>query len=82
MLNKSPRDLEKLAGLGALGAAGGIMLAWVGMVFLFRPVSSGGIDGTSHFAVSVATFVVMFWLAVAHAWFGLQLKRGSDSIRG
>jgi hypothetical protein len=82
MLNKSPRDLEKLAGLGALGAAAGIMAAWLGLVWILRPVSSGGIDGTSHFAVAAASFVPMAWLAVAHAWFGIQLKRGADSIRG
>jgi hypothetical protein len=82
MLNKFPRDLEKLAGMGALGAAGGIMLAWLGLVFVLRPVSSGGIDGTSHFAVAAASFAVMAWLAIAHAWFGVQLMRGADSIRG
>jgi hypothetical protein len=82
MLNRSPRDLEKLAGLGALGAAAGIMAAWLGLVWILRPVSSGGIDSTSHFAVAAGSFVPMFWLAAAHAWFGLQLKRGADSIRG
>lgn len=79
---KTARDFEKLAGLGALGAAAGLMVLWLAFVWVLRPVSSGGIDGTSHFAVSAASFFVFAWLAAAHAWFGRQLTRGADSIRG
>ena len=74
--------IEKLAALGALGAAGGIVAAWLVLVFLLRPVSTGGIDAISHQALALAMAVPMLLLAGAHAWFGLQLRRGAESIRG
>ncbi len=75
-------NIEKLAALGALGAAGGITVAWLVLVFLLRPVSSGGIDAISHHALAIAMAVPMLLLAGAHAWFGLQLRRGAETIRG
>lgn len=74
--------LEKMAALGALGVAGGAMLAWLGLVFVTRPVSSGGIDAVTHLALMAASFMVFGLLALAHVWFGVQLKGGADSIRG
>ena len=74
--------LEKLAALGALGVAAGAMVAWLGFVFFLRPVPSGGMDARGWFAASAAAFVVFALLAAAHAWFGVQLKRGPESIRG
>jgi hypothetical protein len=73
-------NFEKLAALGALGVAGGSMAAWLGLVLLIRPVSSGGMDSRGWFAASAAAFVVFAVLAAAHAWFGMQLKRGPVSL--
>ncbi len=75
-------NFEKLAALGALGVAAGSMLAWLGFVFVTRPVSSGGIDSVTHIALAAATFALFGMIAAAHAYLGLQLKRGADSIRG
>lgn len=79
---KTQRDFEQLAGLGALGAAGGIMLAWLAFVWFVRPVPTGGIDGTSHLIVASASFLVFGLLAVVHLWLGAQLRRGPVSVRG
>lgn len=73
---------EKLAALGAKGVAGGSMLAWLGFAFLTRPVSSGGVDAVTHLAMMAATFMVFGMVALAHFWFGMQLTKGADSIRG
>ena len=75
-------NFEKLAALGAQGVAAGAMAAWAGLVYLIRPVPSGGMDARGWFAASAAAFVVFALLAAAHAWFGAQLKKGPDSIIG
>ena len=75
-------NFEKMAALGAQGVAGGSMAAWLGLVYLIRPVPSGGMDMRGWVAASAAAFVVFGLLAAAHAWFGHQLKRGPDSILG
>ena len=75
-------NFEKMAALGARGAAGGIVAAWLGFVWLIRPVSSGGMDRTSWVAASAASLVLLGLLAAVHVYFGAQLKRGADSIRG
>lgn len=75
-------NFEKLAALGAKAVAGGAMAAWLGLVYLTRPVSSGGIDAVSHVTLAAASFVVVALLAAAHLWFGVQLTRGADTIRG
>lgn len=68
-------NFEKLAALGAQGAAGGIIAAWLGFVWLIRPVATGGIDQTSWVVASVATFVLFGSLAGAHLYLGAQLRR-------
>ena len=75
-------NFEKLAALGAQGAAGGIIAAWLGFVWLIRPVATGGIDRTSWVAAAVSAFVIFALLAAVHLYFAAQLKRGADSIRG
>lgn len=75
-------DFEKTAALGAKGVAAGAMVAWLGFVFVTRPVSSGGIDATLHLALSAASFVPFTMIAAAHYWFGWQLTRGRDVVRG
>lgn len=76
------QNFEKLAALGAQGAAGGLVAAWLGFVWFIRPVSSGGIDPTSHLVAAAAAFVVFGLLSAAHFWFGWQLKRGAVPIEG
>jgi hypothetical protein len=76
------QNFEKLAALGAQGVTGGLIVAWLGFVYAIRPVSSGGIDPTSHLVASAASFVVFGLLAAAHGWFGWQLKRGAVPIEG
>jgi hypothetical protein len=76
------QNIEKLGALGAQGVAGGAMLAWLGLVYVTRPVSSGGIDAVLHLCLAAASFMPFALLAAAHWWFGMQLKRGADSIRG
>lgn len=73
---------EKLAARGAQGVAAGSIVAWLGLVWMTRPVSSGGIDATLHLAVAASSFVVFGFVAAVHAWMGAQLKHGPDSIRG
>ena len=76
------QNFEKLAALGALGVAGGAMAAWLGFVWLVRPVPTGGMDGTSLVVAASAALTVFGSVAAAHAWFGMQLKRGAESISG
>ena len=75
-------NLEKLAAQGAQGMAAGLVAAWLGFVFVTRPVSSGGIDAVTHLALAAASFMPFALLSAAHFWFGQQLKHGADSIRG
>ncbi len=75
-------NFEKLAALGAQGVAAGAMVAWLGFVFFIRPVASGGMDQRGWFAASAAAFVVFALVAAAHAWFGVQLNRGSGPLNG
>lgn len=75
-------NFEKLAALGAQGVAAGSMAAWLGFVFVIRPVATGGMDARGWFAGSAAAFVVLALVAAAHAWFGAQLRKGPDSILG
>ncbi len=75
-------NFEKLAALGAKGVAGGAMAAWLGFAFFTRPVSSGGVDPVTHLAIMASTFMVFGMLALSHFWFGMQLAKGKDSIRG
>ena len=76
------RKIEKVAGLGAKGAAGGLLMVWLGLILLTRPVSSGGMDARGWYSLIAASGVVVGWLALAHWWFGVQLQKGADTIRG
>ena len=74
--------LEKLAALGAMGVAGGAVAGWLGFLWLMRPVPTGGMEPVTYAALIASSFVVVALLSAAHFWFGLQLKRGPDSITG
>ncbi len=71
-----------MAALGAQGVAGGAMLAWLGLMFVTRPVPTGGIDSTLHLCLGAASFAVFGLLSLAHVWFAQQLKVGREPVRG
>ncbi len=71
-----------MAALGAQGAAGGILAAWLGFVWFIRPVSSGGIDAVSWHAASISTFVIFGLLSAVHLSCAAPHTRGADSIGG
>ncbi len=75
-------NLEKLGAQGALGVTGGSIAAWLGLVYVTRPVPTGGIDATLHLCLAAASFMVFGLMAAAHFWFAQQLKAGAQSIRG
>jgi hypothetical protein len=65
---------EKLAAMGAGGVAVGTFVLYALLVFVFRPVSNGGIDHVLWYTVSVAMLVPVAVLAGAHLAFAKQLK--------
>lgn len=75
-------NIEKMGALGAQGVAAGAMLAWIGLVYVTRPVSSGGMEPVVHLCLAAASFVPFAVISAAHFWFGQQLKHGPDTIRG
>lgn len=76
------QNFEKLAAQGAQGMAAGLVVVWLAFGYVTRPVSTGGIDAVTHLALIAASFMPFALLSAAHFWFGSQLKRGADSIRG
>jgi hypothetical protein len=82
LIAKLAPQFEKFASLGALGVAGGSLAAWAGFVWFVRPVPTGGFDPVGHLAASAASFMVLGLMSAAHLWFGLQLKKGRQSITG
>ena len=78
----TPEQFEKYAALGAKGVDAGALAAWLGFVFVTRPVSTGGIDPTLHLTLSAASFVPFAMISAAHFWFGQQLTTGRDVVRG
>lgn len=75
-------NLEKLGAQGALGVTGGAIAAWLGLVFVTRPVPTGGIDAVTHLCLAAAAFMPFALMSAAHFWFAQQLKAGAQSIRG
>ncbi len=75
-------NIEKMGALGAKAVAGGAVAAWLGFAFLTRPVSSGGVDKVTHMAMMAASFMPFAMIALSHFWFGQQLTKGRDAIRG
>ena len=72
--------IMKLAGLGAVGVAGGTFVLYAALVFIFRPVSNGGFDHVLWETVSVAMVIPVSILAGAHLAFAKQLKDGRSRI--
>jgi len=66
----------KLAALGATGVAGGTFLAYLALIFVFRPVANGGFDHVLWYLVVIAMAIPVAVLAGAHLAFAKQLKDG------
>jgi hypothetical protein len=80
-----PPKFAKLAGLGAFGASAGLALMYLALVvFLMRPSSLHGIDGTNAAVAWIALGGLFAALIVAHVAIGKQLlllSKGADVKR-
>ncbi|MBI3568349.1 MAG: hypothetical protein HY084_09160 [Gemmatimonadetes bacterium] len=72
----------KLASLGAMAVGGGTLALYVLLLFVFRPVANGGIDGLGYQVLAIAMFVPVAIIAGAHVAFSRQLNAGPQPIRG
>ena len=70
----------KFAGLGAAGVAGGTFLAYLALVAVFRPVSTGGFTDVLWLCVIAAMLIPVLVLAGAHLAFAKQLEDGSTPM--
>ena len=68
----SPR-VARLAGLGALGAAAGLVALYLLFAFSTRPGVYAGMDDTSRFLTWLAVGGVVLALVAVHVVLGLQL---------
>lgn len=68
-----PPKIAKLAGLGAFGACAGLLALYLGLIFLTRPATRGGIDGINAAVAWIALGGLIFALIVAHIAIGKQL---------
>ena len=76
----------KMAALGALGVAGGTLVLFGALIYVFSPLAAGdvpgrgGIDHVSWYAVIVAMAVPAAILAGAHVAVGRQLRKGPAAM--
>jgi hypothetical protein len=84
-----PDRFLKLAGLGALGVAPGVLGLYGLLVLAFRPTPTGGAPGSGGGIDAISWWVLIFAMIVplglAAAWhvdFGKQLKAGKNSCPG
>lgn len=68
--------IMKLAGLGAAAVGGGTFVAYLALVFIFRPVFNGGFDHVLFRLLTVAMIIPASIIAAAHFAFAKQLKDG------
>ena len=68
-----PPKLARLAGLGAFGAGAGVLALYALFVFVTRPTSSSGLDGTQRFLTWFTVAGVVLALALVHVVIGRQL---------
>ena len=76
-----PPKIAKLAGLGAFGACAGLLALFLGLVFLTRPVSRGGIDAINASVAWIALGGLILALIAVHVAIGRQLMllaKGKD----
>jgi hypothetical protein len=68
-----PPKIARLAGLGAFGACAGLLLLYVGLVFLSVPRVRGGIDMISAAVAWIALGGLFAGLIITHVVIGKQL---------
>jgi hypothetical protein len=68
-----PPKIARLAGLGAFGAGAGILALYLLFVFITRPASTSGMDGTQRFLAWLGVGGVLLALFGVHVLFGRQL---------
>ena len=76
-----PPRIAKLAGLGAFGACGGLLLLYAGLIYVSRPMFRGGIDSINAVVAWIAVGGLILALIAAHVVIGRQLlalSKGSD----
>jgi hypothetical protein len=73
-----PSRIAKLAGLGAFGACAGLLAIYLGLVFLSRPRTTGGIDGINAAVAWIALGGLFFALIAVHVVIGRQLLKLSE----
>jgi hypothetical protein len=73
-----PPRIAKLAGLGAFGACAGLLALYLGLVFITRPTSSGGIDRINAAVAWISLGGLIVALIAAHVAIGKQLLRLSQ----
>ncbi len=73
-----PRTLgfQKLAALGALGAAGGMILILAAVFVFLRPYPHGGMDGTNYVLTLMAFTGLLGAIIAVHLVFAHQLWHG------
>lgn len=71
----------KFASLGAMAVAAGTFALYLLLLFVFRPVATGGMDRLGWQVVALAMFVPVAVLAGAHVALARQLKAGPQPIR-
>jgi hypothetical protein len=68
-----PPKIARLAGLGAFAACAGFAALYALFVFVTRPTSSAGLDGTQRFLAWFSVAGVVLALLLVHLVVGRQL---------
>ena len=76
MLDPRTLGFQKLAALGALGAAGGLTLVLAAVFVLLHPYPRGGMDGTQYVLALMAFTGLLGAIIVVHLVFAHQLWHG------
>ncbi len=66
-------SIPKLAGLGALAAAGGILAIYLLLVYITIPRATGGIDITNALLTWISVGAIVLALIVPHVIYGRML---------
>ncbi len=74
-------NLLRLVGLGGLGAAGGLLLLYLGLVFVTIPNSAGGMNLTTALVTWISAGVVIAGLIAPHVVYSLILLRMAKDPR-
>jgi hypothetical protein len=75
------KRLRHGAALGAYGVTAGLVVVYVGLILLARPVLTGGMNPTMAWITWIAGFVPVLALAVVHIVFARQLTADEAGSR-